>query len=72
VAELALKGEAIAYEAMLAQVEARDARDRGRADAPLKPAPDAHLLDTSDLTIDAAVDKARSLVEAVRARLTRP
>jgi CMP/dCMP kinase len=71
VAELAGKGEEIAFDDMLAQVLERDARDRGRSDAPLKPAPDAHLLDTSDLTIDAAVDKARSLVEAARASLAR-
>lgn len=50
-------------EAVLEQVRARDARDMGRADAPLKPANDALILDTSDLTIEAAVEKAASLID---------
>ena len=58
--------EGRAYAEVLADVLARDARDRGRAAAPLKPAEDALLLDTTDLTISAAVDRA---VDAVRARL---
>lgn len=45
------------------EIEARDARDMGRADAPLRPADDALLLDTSNLTIDAAVQQAIRLVE---------
>lgn len=40
---------------VLAEVQERDARDMGRADAPLKPATDALLLDTSDLKVDEAV-----------------
>ncbi|WP_415182121.1 (d)CMP kinase [Phaeovulum sp.] len=48
---------------VLAEVRERDARDTGRADAPLKPAPDALLLDTTDLSIDAAVNKAIKAVE---------
>lgn len=48
------RGEAIAYEAVLAEIRARDARDAGRAAAPLKAAADAHLLDTTDLDADAA------------------
>jgi cytidylate kinase len=67
-AELADKGEAMAFETMLAQVLARDARDSGRADAPLKPAADAHLLDTTLLSIDAAVEDACAIVAAARAR----
>ncbi|MFN6924485.1 MAG: (d)CMP kinase [Tabrizicola sp.] len=47
---------------VLAEVRERDARDMGRADAPLKPAPDAVLIDTSDLSIDEAVAKACALV----------
>lgn len=63
-------GEASAesYEAVLAQVAARDARDMGRADAPLRPAADAVILDTSDLSIDQAVTRA---LEIVAARLGR-
>lgn len=62
-AELASYGIAPPYETVLADIEARDARDMNRAVAPLKPAPDALLLDTSDLDIDAAVQQALSLVE---------
>ncbi len=45
------------------ELEARDERDMNRADAPLRAAEDALLLDTSDLTIDAAVQQAIRLVE---------
>lgn len=47
---------------VLEQVRERDARDMGRSDAPLRPAGDALVLDTSDLTIEAAVEKAVSLI----------
>ncbi|MBV8970757.1 MAG: (d)CMP kinase [Sphingomonadaceae bacterium] len=63
-AELARAGRAQPVEAVLADILARDARDTGRADAPLARAADADLLDTSDLTIDAAVARAIALVEA--------
>ncbi|WP_353207029.1 d(CMP) kinase [Sphingorhabdus sp.] len=49
---------------ILADIRARDARDMGRLDAPLKPAEDALLLDTGDLTIGDAVQAAISLVES--------
>ncbi len=52
------------YEAILADILARDARDSGRSDAPLRQASDADLLDTSDLTISASVQRAIALVEA--------
>jgi CMP/dCMP kinase len=52
------------YTAILANIHARDARDSGRADAPLRQAADADLLDTSDLTIAAAIQRAIALVEA--------
>ncbi len=54
---------------VLAEVRERDARDMGRADAPLKPAADAVVIDTSAMAIDAAVAAASALVEA---RLSRP
>lgn len=50
--------------AIAADIEARDARDIGRADAPLMQAADADLLDTSDLSIGAAVQSAIALVDA--------
>ena len=49
-------------EAVLADLRRRDARDAGRADAPMTAAPDAHLLDTTDLAIDAAVAEAAALI----------
>lgn len=51
---------------VLAQVKDRDARDMGRADAPLRPADDAIHLDTSTLSIDAAAAQA---IAAVAQRL---
>lgn len=52
------------YETVLDQVRSRDARDMGRADAPLRPAPDSVLLDTTDLSITDAIDRAAALVRA--------
>lgn len=51
-------------ESIAAEIAARDKRDMERADAPLKQAEDADLLDTSDLSIGAAVQRAIALVEA--------
>ena len=61
--ELAARGETITYEDMLAQTRERDLRDAERADAPMRPAEDATLLDTSSLSIDAAVPDAVAIVE---------
>ena len=52
------------YEAVLAEVMRRDRRDSERAEAPLRPAPDAHILDTSEMTIPEAVAEAARLVQA--------
>lgn len=52
------------YEAVLAEVRERDERDMNRADAPLKPAVDAVMLDTSGMTAEAAVTAACAAVEA--------
>lgn len=49
---------------IIVDIQTRDARDMGRADAPLKPAEDALLLDTGDLTIRDAVQAAIALVES--------
>lgn len=49
---------------ILADIEKRDARDTGREDSPLRPAPDAHLLDTTEMGIEAAFGAARILVDA--------
>lgn len=61
-AEAEGRGEAADFAAILADVKARDARDMGRKDAPLKPADDALLLDTSNLDIDAVFLRAAALV----------
>lgn len=49
---------------ILADIRLRDERDSGRADSPLRPADDAHLLDTSEMGIEAAFETARKLVDA--------
>lgn len=61
--EMKRSGGQRSYEEMLADLRRRDERDAGRDVAPLKPAEDALLLDTSDLTIGDAVQAAISLVE---------
>jgi cytidylate kinase len=62
------QGETVALADVLADIRVRDARDGGRDAAPMRPAPDAALLDTSEMTIEAAADAARRIVEAARAR----
>ncbi|MEH3047900.1 (d)CMP kinase [Sphingomonas adhaesiva] len=63
-AELKNRGKATSFDQVLADIRARDERDSSRSTAPLVTAPDAALLDTSFLSIDAAVAKAIALVEA--------
>jgi cytidylate kinase len=53
---------------ILADIRRRDERDTGRADSPLKPAADAHLLDTSDMSIEAAFRAARTIVDDALAK----
>ena len=65
--ELRGRGEAAEEADVLADLLRRDERDSQRTVAPLKPAPDAHLLDTTHLGIDAAFRAAVDIVEAVRA-----
>lgn len=66
--ELMARGEDISLETVLEDLRARDHRDSNRAAAPLKPAADADLLDTSELDIEAAFFAARKLVTARLAR----
>jgi cytidylate kinase len=65
-AELAAAGEASSLAQVHADVLERDARDRGRADAPLKPAVDAVTLDTSGMTLEAAIAAAIEIIDARR------
>jgi len=66
-AEYRTQGRNIAETDVLADIIQRDKRDQSRAAAPLKQAPDAHLLDTTHLDIDAAIRAAIDIVEATRA-----
>jgi cytidylate kinase len=70
-AQLRARGEPITLDAVLADILRRDARDGGRAAAPMIAADDAVLLDTTDLDIDAAFDAALRIVEASRGRWER-
>ncbi|MCC2112600.1 MAG: (d)CMP kinase [Hyphomicrobiales bacterium] len=65
-AELSGRGEPADYEAILADIRRRDARDAERTAAPLKPAENAHLLDTTKLSIEAAFRAAVDIVDSVR------
>ncbi len=67
--ELVRRGEDMGFETVLADIRRRDARDSGRASAPLRAAQDARLLDTTDLDIEAAFRAAVSIVENVKATL---
>ncbi len=67
VLELRARGEAADEQEVLADLLRRDERDSRRTAAPLKAAPDAHLLDTTHLGIDAAFRAAVDIIEAVRA-----
>ena len=62
-AEMRGRGVDVTYDAVLADVHARDARDTGRADAPLLRAADALLLDNTRMDKDAALAAAIAFVE---------
>jgi cytidylate kinase len=64
--ELSARDQRKSYEQVLAEIKHRDERDAGRPIAPLKQAPDAALLDTTDLDIEAAFRAALLIVEAAR------
>ena len=65
-AELLKSNPAITLEEVAGDLARRDARDAQRTDAPLKPADDALLLDTTELTIDAAIAEAAALITRKR------
>jgi CMP/dCMP kinase len=66
--QLTAQGEPVTYEDILTDIRKRDERDAARDASPMRPAADATLLDTSEMSIDAAFDAARRIVEAARAR----
>ncbi|MDR6849579.1 cytidylate kinase [Sphingomonas sp. BE270] len=63
-AELRAHGSTISLDKVLADIRARDLRDSTRSNAPLVPANDAALLDTSFLSIEASVQRAIAIVDA--------
>jgi cytidylate kinase len=66
--ELKLDGIDVSEAEVLCDILRRDERDKHRAAAPLRRAPDAHLLDTTNLDIDAAFKAAIDLIDAALAR----
>lgn len=62
--EMTAKGASVTYEEILADLKARDERDKNRATAPLSQAADAILLDTSELDIEGAFQRALDIVAA--------
>ncbi|WP_394850469.1 (d)CMP kinase [Pendulispora brunnea] len=62
--ELLAKGQSVTFEGTLEEVKKRDAQDMNRAHAPLRRAPTAILIDSSDNTVDETVSKMADLVQA--------
>jgi cytidylate kinase len=62
------RGQRVDFETLHAQIEERDARDRGNPNGGFYPAADAHLLDTTQLDIEAALRAAVAIVDAAIAR----
>lgn len=62
--EIVANGGSADYQAIFEDVQRRDERDMGRADSPLRPAADAHLLDTSEMSIEAAFQAAKIIIDA--------
>ena len=61
--ECQARAEPVTFEDILADIQRRDERDASRGSAPMRPAADADLLDTSDLDIEAAFDAAVGLIK---------
>jgi CMP/dCMP kinase len=60
--ELQARGETAIYARVLQDMQERDARDQGRSISPTKPATDALIIDTSDLTADQVFDRALAFI----------
>lgn len=67
-AELTGYGEQVSVEEVLAQLIERDTRDSTRATAPLKPAADAHMIDTTGMSISEVLNAAIAICDAVLKR----
>jgi cytidylate kinase len=68
--QLIEKGNSVNIDSLLRDIRERDARDAGRAAAPLKPAPDATVLDTTQLSIDDAIERVLARVRTAMAETT--
>ncbi|MDA8870734.1 (d)CMP kinase [Rhizobiaceae bacterium] len=64
--EMQLRGNDLPFATVLGDIRARDERDMGREDSPLRPAEDAHLLDTSEMDIEAAFREACAIIDRAR------
>jgi cytidylate kinase len=62
--EILAGGGTAEFATVLDDIRRRDERDMGRADSPLRPSDDAHLLDTSEMSIEAAFSAAKSIIDA--------
>ena len=70
--ELLVRGEAAIYARVLQDMEARDVRDAGREAAPLRPAPDAFVIDSSALDADAVFERAVAHIDGLVGRDRQP
>ena len=66
--EIIATGGEVDFGTVLADILKRDERDMGRTDSPLRPADDAHLIDTSEMDIEAAFEAAKEIIDAVLER----
>ena len=62
--QLQLKGLDVNFDDLLCEIQERDDRDRNRAVAPLRPAEDALVLDSTSMSIDEVVEKALKYIES--------
>jgi cytidylate kinase len=69
--EIRASGKDVNYQDVLDDLTRRDERDMGRTDSPLKPAEDAHLLDTTEMDIETAFLNAKTLIDQALAREAR-
>jgi len=60
--QLKEKGENVNLPRLFQEIESRDERDRSRALSPLRPAADAHLIDSTELSIDEVMERVRELL----------
>jgi CMP/dCMP kinase len=66
--ELQLKGQRVELEVLLAEQSSRDERDRNRPIAPLRPAPDAVYVDTTELSVEEVIARLEAAVREVSVR----